>query len=54
MSSLVLFTTILVREKVVQVKLNRLRKGTKQCVFILLVNSILVLYWTYKDITRIR
>ena len=38
---LVLFTTILLREKVVQVKLNRMRKGTKQCVLILLENSIL-------------
>ena len=39
---LVLFTTILLREKVVQVKLNRMRKGKKQCVFILLVNSIFI------------
>ena len=54
MSSLVLFTTILLREKVVQVKLNRMRKGKKQCVFILLVNSIFMLYRTYNDITRIR
>ena len=37
-------TTILLREKVVQVKLNRLRKGTKQCVFILLVNLAFMLY----------
>ena len=37
---LVLFTTILLSEKVVQVKLNIMRKGTEQCVLILLVNSI--------------
>ena len=41
---LVLFTNILLREKVVQVKLNRMRKGSKQYVFILLVNSIFMLY----------
>ena len=37
-----------------QVKLNRMRKGTKQCVFILLGNSIFMLHRTYNDITRIR
>ena len=44
MGSLVLFTTILLREEVVKVKLNRLRKGAKQSVFLISVNSIFMLY----------
>ena len=43
MGSLFLFTSILIREKVVQVESNILEKGTKQCVFIVLVNKIFML-----------